>query len=42
MHAGLDQVGGKFAKDVGENPALRIDRRDEIGEDAMKIAHVLA
>ena len=41
MHAGLDEVGRELAKHVGEDFSFRIDRRDEIGEYTVEIAHAL-
>jgi hypothetical protein len=41
MHAGLDQVGRKPPEQVGEDRPFRVDRRDQIGKDAVKVGHAL-
>ncbi len=40
VHARLDQIVAQPAQHLGADLAGRIDRRDEIGKDAVKISHM--
>jgi hypothetical protein len=39
MHAGLDEIGHEPSEHIGENASLRIDRRNQIGENAVESGH---
>ncbi len=42
MHARADQIIAEAAQYTGANPSVGIERRDQIGKDAVEVGHARA